>query len=657
MSNRVVAAPVDRLTLQQLVRATPSSIVARATRQCHLIRRQYALGSLDGFRRQYGKNRTSYNEMRTWTTCTDGKRNSYLRFFGAPALDTPVWAWCDCQYFCVAGPTIISTPDGLRPIEETLGPVRTFTRTGVQQGETFPTGVAKTLLLTTTDGFSIRATPNERFTVLTPDLQQAWRTLAELQPGDFVALKPGAAWPTETVPFSWQFQESARGAYKRKIAGKLKNVRGNTVSVRKLTTPTHMTPELARVLGYLVAEGNGDRNTIEFTQNTGPALDDFVECWKAAFPDSHLSFTHAATETGMQVSCRSVYLAAFFKEALGYNPTLKCHEKSVPNSILCSPREHVVEFLRAYFEGDGTCSKRQVSCTTTSETLAKDLQRLLLSLGIRFGKSDLSPPTDNCKPPYCLITGGHGAVRFMEQIGFVTKNKQLDFAVGKHGRHFPHVRRVIRNCIRPNGYYELAGKKHRLSLWKHSVLSQYGYGTKDGLTEYSLRRYLDDPCGKNLQRVYPVLYERMNELLHDDVEWAEVASIDQPKKVPTFDATVPKGHQFVANGFVVHNTFYLEVVLSRYNCSTIRNSNGMLPVVRNKRMIPHLCKHLLIAAKYAVQEKRDLVQEELDKQTAEQEALAGKKAAGFGLRAGRGQVIPKGRFTRPSGRDTGLVDL
>jgi hypothetical protein len=103
--------------------------------------------------------------------------------------------------------------------------------------------------------------------------------------------------------------------------------------------------------------------------------------------------------------------------------------------------------------------------------------------------------------------------------------------------------------------------------------------------------------------------------------------------------------------------FYCEVVLSRYNCSTIRNSNGMLPVVRNKRMIPHLCKHLLIAAKYAVQEKRDLVQEELDKQTAEQEALAGKKAAGFGLRAGRGQMIPKGRFTRPSGKETGLVDL
>ena len=98
-SKKIIAAPVERLTLQQLVRATPSSIVARATQQCHLLRHQYALGSLDGFRRQYGKDRTYYNEMRTWTTCTDGKRNSYLRFFGPPALTTPVWVWCDCKYF------------------------------------------------------------------------------------------------------------------------------------------------------------------------------------------------------------------------------------------------------------------------------------------------------------------------------------------------------------------------------------------------------------------------------------------------------------------------------------------------------------------------------------------------------------------------------
>lgn len=95
----VIAAPIKRLTLQQLLRATPSAIVARAAKQCHIYRKQYAVGSLDGFRRTYVKNRIFYNELRTWTTCTDGKRNTYLRFFGPPALTTEVWCWCSCPYY------------------------------------------------------------------------------------------------------------------------------------------------------------------------------------------------------------------------------------------------------------------------------------------------------------------------------------------------------------------------------------------------------------------------------------------------------------------------------------------------------------------------------------------------------------------------------
>ena len=95
----VIAKPIRRLTLQQLMRATPSAIVSRAAKQCHVVRKEYAVGSLDGFRRTYTKNRTFYNEMRTWTVCTDGKRNTYLRFFGPPSPTTEVWVWCSCPYF------------------------------------------------------------------------------------------------------------------------------------------------------------------------------------------------------------------------------------------------------------------------------------------------------------------------------------------------------------------------------------------------------------------------------------------------------------------------------------------------------------------------------------------------------------------------------
>ena len=63
------------------------------------MRRQYAVGSLDGFQRSRERYPTYYNEQRVWMRCTDGKRKSYLRFFGVPSVTTPVWAWCDCPYF------------------------------------------------------------------------------------------------------------------------------------------------------------------------------------------------------------------------------------------------------------------------------------------------------------------------------------------------------------------------------------------------------------------------------------------------------------------------------------------------------------------------------------------------------------------------------
>jgi len=66
---------------------------------------------------------------------------------------------------------------------------------------------------------------------------------------------------------------------------------------------------------------------------------------------------------------------------------------------------------------------------------------------------------------------------------------------------------------------------------------------------------------------------------------------------------------------------------------------------------------MLIAAQFGVKERRDLVQEELERLAEEQEAAASKKAAMFQPLPSRRLVIPRGRFTRPSGGETGLIDL
>lgn len=96
---KVIAKPVKRLTMSQLLRATPSAMVSRANNQCHVLRQQYDVGSKDGFRRTYVKNKAYYNEMRVRSSCTDGPRNSYVRFYGKPDKDTECWVWCSCPHF------------------------------------------------------------------------------------------------------------------------------------------------------------------------------------------------------------------------------------------------------------------------------------------------------------------------------------------------------------------------------------------------------------------------------------------------------------------------------------------------------------------------------------------------------------------------------
>jgi len=92
-------SPITRPTLQDLLSATPSEIFDRGRSQCRPLRAQYAIGSKEGWQRSRAKFPTYYNEQRVYSTCTDGKRYSYIRFFGAPDIKTPVWVWCSCPYF------------------------------------------------------------------------------------------------------------------------------------------------------------------------------------------------------------------------------------------------------------------------------------------------------------------------------------------------------------------------------------------------------------------------------------------------------------------------------------------------------------------------------------------------------------------------------
>ena len=50
----------------------------------------------------------------------------------------------------------------------------------------------------------------------------------------------------------------------------------------------------------------------------------------------------------------------------------------------------------------------------------------------------------------------------------------------------------------------------------------------------------------------------INNLVHSDVYWDEIESIEPDGEETVYDGTVPGPHNFVANGFIVHNSGALE---------------------------------------------------------------------------------------------------
>lgn len=60
--------------------------------------------------------------------------------------------------------------------------------------------------------------------------------------------------------------------------------------------------------------------------------------------------------------------------------------------------------------------------------------------------------------------------------------------------------------------------------------------------------------------------------------------------------------------------YYLEVALTRHNSSDIKYSNGAYPMIRNPKVTPYLCKHLLSAVNPAV----TILQREMRKKEREE---------------------------------------
>jgi len=284
-------------------------------------------------------------------------------------------------------------------------------------------GIKPVYRLVTHSGYELTATADHK--ILTTEGKVE---ISKLTQDHKVLIQPGqGVWSTnDRLPF----------AVSNMVLGKNGREYSNNL-------PKRWSKELGQVLGWLIGDGwfrdKIKQETIGFTfskddQTIMDYLKPILNHW------SGYDIQEIERDNGVY---HLMYHAKPFNQffaALGVNPVRADH-KSVPQALFTAPKEAVVGFLQGIFSADGTIANddvkgnRYVRLTAKSEKMLKQIQILLLNLGIKSRIYDRSRApretfayTTKAGENKVYVSGGilfelqinkEGLEKFISQIGFL----------------------------------------------------------------------------------------------------------------------------------------------------------------------------------------------------------------------------------------------
>ncbi|WP_319452931.1 MULTISPECIES: intein-containing DNA gyrase subunit A [unclassified Mycobacterium] len=441
----------------------------------------------------------------------DGQGN-----FGSPGNDPPA-----AMRYCVTGDALVRLPSGhsvriadivpgARPQSDNVVDLKVLDRHGnpVVADRLFHSGEHQTYKVTTDEGYEVTGTANHPLLCLVdvagvPTL--LWKLIEEIRPDDRVVIQ--RTQPAEFGPADWfeTFEALLLGAF----------ISEGFVSESRAGFNNLDRDYFHVVLAAYDAVVGGPRYVSERTIASGSRLLEL---------DIHnldaLRRSRLACLTGQRSAAKVV-------------PDWMWHAATVVKRA----------FLQSLFEGDGSCSALprntiQISYSTRSGQLARDVQQMLLEFGV-ISRRYLHATGEH----KVVITNRAHAEAFSTQIGFGgAKQDKLreilgelpEIAAGLDGDHVPG----LANLIRTRGGGRWVDKewlqKHnvdRVSRWRRSGTEILGH-----ITDEDVRSIASD-------------------LTDGRFYYARVASVSDSGVQPVYSLRVDTDdHSFITNGFVSHNT-------------------------------------------------------------------------------------------------------
>ncbi|WP_293001396.1 intein-containing DNA gyrase subunit A [Mycobacterium sp.] len=440
----------------------------------------------------------------------DGQGN-----FGSPGNDPPA-----AMRYCVTGDALVRLPLGqsvriadvvanAKPNSDNAIEMKVLDRHSnpVSVDRLFHSGEHQTYTVTTAEGYEVTGTANHPLLCLVdvagvPTL--LWKLIEEIRPDDHVVLQRTP--PVELGPADWE--------------------------------PTME----ALLLGAFVSEGFVSDKRAGFNNLDRNYFDTVLAAYDAVIGGKRYVSSRRIASGSVLHELDVQNLSALKQSRLSELTGLRSADKVIPEWLWNSTAAVKRAFLQALFEGDGSCSRLprntiQISYSTRSQRLAKDVQQMLMEFGAVSKRYHHAVGEHKV-----VITNRAHAELFAAQIGFggAKQEKLLGIlsamppCAGMDSDHVPGLGRFIR--------------RHCGSRWVD----------KDWLNRHNidrLSRWRRDGEGILSRIADPDVRAIATELTDGRFYYARVAAVTDAGMQQVYSLRVDTDdHSFVTNGFVSHNT-------------------------------------------------------------------------------------------------------
>lgn len=488
---------------------------------------------------------------------------------------------------CVTGDTLVSLPKkGLHRIasfsEDSAGFLprhyEVATRDGVETTSHFyEEEVATTIEAFFSLGASVRGTEKHPLLVFSKG-KFSYKKLGALSIGDQVVMRKGLSLYGEgSINYPNDFIKKQH----------------DTTDSDEAILPTKMTKSLAYLLGCIVGNACMSGRYIVISTYSEALL------VKLSGISKELDFPFNIDRVNHRFFLSNPKVMHFLEFIFG-GPLKTARYKEVPPCVLSAPKEMQVLFLQGLFDCDAHLySKGLLEYSTASKILKNDVMTMLINMGIiSYARGRFIKGYDHVY--WKVFISGDDLLAWAALSGDTYKYKYSALSMGVRNTNIKLYKGLLplikaardetRHILKVNGAGHLPDNtiypawdqnKREISIARMPMLVKW-IG--------DVEKLVSSPALIHLREV-------VAEITKNDYLFTEVKSVSRIEElVSVYDFTLPKGHNFIANGIVNHNTTVARILASmfgakgqdirEYNTGNTRGIDTIREIIANLQASP-----------------------------------------------------------------------